>query len=888
MSTDIATSGNYQWQPCFVDPWRGVAHFDGLTIEADPITSARPNRVLPCIEDEQVLFCRTFRAILQAEDIAAAGKTAIDLGTGSGVFALYAAKLRMNVTGVDCCQRSIQFADYNERMARKPDPAMGACQFTQVRHWNDLLTTSSDPADFVFLNAPFSPQASSVILPKCAHGGLLGQNAFRSALPLAHGLLREEGRLFAVQLLLTDSRGRPQIDLVAETGSHQKWSRIRIFPILDTPTIPASDFLRQQYRSFDRQAVLNPADAEGKYFSYVFIEFTKDSGSAVSPRIDINCKLPLQNVPSWTWPERASWHRAVFENSISESVAPEEDAPPRSTLPSVSLFLERAHPPLRIASAQSAQDSKALSKLTPIQSILHQWIRINGLLDPKVSASRAAFDCIMVEAAPWHAAQRRLDLRTETVLWKGGEVIAETSQNSTPVARALARILKEIENIYDKKRSVFRHPEIEAEGHKKGHLWRPAVLFRYQEDDPQFLTKCELDADLCGPLTPDYTLADDCRVTSTVASYLHPLKDFKAGETNPTTRPLDDCLAAALHAYTAILRQEGILGFHPSICYFYSFPLPAAQPNSQSGTSGTVYVYGWSSKEWTPDHETVLCDLTKAASLQYEKKYSDAARKEVSRLVRNRIIESAAHESRKILYAVQQGLTHEAASLLRDYLSLHLELTPVGETFQTALDQFLGTPVESIKELAECGYIYWHICSREWNANQLSSEQFDKWRTEARKLISVTLKQKPTVPVPSGSRYKKMWVHFIAAFLAALQNCIIHSTKGSRARARIVISIQSLWIQIENSYQSSATYKQDIAPYQRKQEKADLSGDAAAFGTEQVLSYHARHLQPDIEIGSTSRFIQKQRIDSDTSDINYHSWITSVPLPTLAHYRNYD
>ena len=27
----------FDWQPCFVDPWRGVAHFDGITIEADPI-----------------------------------------------------------------------------------------------------------------------------------------------------------------------------------------------------------------------------------------------------------------------------------------------------------------------------------------------------------------------------------------------------------------------------------------------------------------------------------------------------------------------------------------------------------------------------------------------------------------------------------------------------------------------------------------------------------------------------------------------------------------------------------------------------------------------------------------------------------------------------------
>lgn len=433
MSSHTTTTKSNPWQPCFVDPWRGVAHFDGLTIEADPITSARPNRVLPCIEDEQVLFCRMFKTILQTEGTTPTGKTAIDLGTGSGVLALYAAKLGMKVTGVDCCQRSIQFAEYNERMVRKSDATMGACEFAQVSHWNDLSTASPDPADVVFLNAPFSPQANGAMLPKCAHGGQLGQAAFRSAVRLAHGLLREQGRLFAVQLLLTDSEGRPQDDLFAETGGHQKWSRIRIFPILDTPTIPASEFLKQQYRSSHEQVVLNSPDVEGKYFSFVFIEFTKDSESAASPRIDTNCQLPLQNIPSWTWQERISWHRAVFENAAMESNTPAKDTFPQSTLPSVSLFLKRAHPPLQITSVRSSHDLK----LTPVQAILDHWLRINGMLDPKASVSRASFDCIMIEAAPWHAAQRRLDLRTETVLWTSGGVGAETAVPPPPLPRHL-------------------------------------------------------------------------------------------------------------------------------------------------------------------------------------------------------------------------------------------------------------------------------------------------------------------------------------------------------------------------------------------------------------------------------------------------------------------
>ena len=883
MSTDLTTSRDCQWQPCFVDPWRGVAHFDGLTIEADPITSARPNRVLPCIEDEQVLFCRTFRAILQAEDIAAAGKTAIDLGTGSGVFALYAAKLRMNVTGVDCCQRSIQFADYNERMARKHDPAMGACQFTQVRHWNDLLTTSSDPADFVFLNAPFSPQASSVILPKCAHGGLLGQDAFRSALPLAHGLLREEGRLFAVQLLLTDSRGRPQIDLVAETGSHQKWSRIRIFPILDTPTIPASDFLRQQYRSFDRQAVLNPADAEGKYFSYVFIEFTKDPGSAVSPRIDINCKLPLQNVPSWTWPERASWHRAVFENTLSPCSVSQSHSrgkhPNRTRFPGLSFFLRRTHAPqaatepLLVAKAGSAN----VHSLTSPQAVIDEWMRLNHLFETGSSETR--FDCVMVEAAPWHLAQRRLARPTETALWVASEPKSGSSDTRRHLERAIERILREIKRINAENRSIFNHPDLRPDP-ENSRLWQPAatsqiivhLLDPLSPESPLLKASNPLPADEA----PSKLLSIHNSEQSTAVSFLHPLEGLNVHFENNTEAPYDDCLDAALHAYTAILRQEHLLPADKQCsCYFIALPLPIPEPRSLDGSSGTLYVYAWSSQTWSPEDQTVIDDLGRMASFVYEEHYSDAAKTQIAKIQRDSLKLISSHEVSTLIGTISGNISSKYADLVRDYLSLHLEFG-FGPTFSAIAESLEQQSAKCLSLLADCGYLFYTLL----NTEDIVPESFEQEdMLEIIKNGRETIQIKDWTPNVSPASNRDMqasssWIlHSIAGTIAALRNTIAHTRKGGSDCAIELSIVESGYLQITNSYTNSKNEEEDSAGFHEK-----ARSDRA--GTARVLHYHEEMINASLDpTAQPNAGIKRQNFEELSANRFRHTWVTTVRFP---------
>src|SRR5437762_8391941 len=99
-----------RWRVCEVDPARGFASFDDLEIRTDRMTDPRWDRVLPIFEDEQVLLTRLF------EDRLVPGQLVLDVGTGSGVFAIWAAKKgRCRVIAVDVSPRAIQFARSNAK-----------------------------------------------------------------------------------------------------------------------------------------------------------------------------------------------------------------------------------------------------------------------------------------------------------------------------------------------------------------------------------------------------------------------------------------------------------------------------------------------------------------------------------------------------------------------------------------------------------------------------------------------------------------------------------------------------------------------------------------------------------------------------------------------------
>ncbi|WP_300434406.1 50S ribosomal protein L11 methyltransferase [Zoogloea sp.] len=855
------------WQPCFVDPWRGVAHFDGLTIEADPITSHRQDLVLPCIEDEQVYFCRMLKALLPSDEDRV-GRHAVDLGMGSGVLSLYAASLGMRVTGIDICDRAQHFASYNLSKNRQVfiDSIDERVKFEPF-DWNDptQLQPLKGQADYVLVNAPFSPCRDGHHLTRCVSGGVLGQDAFLETLPIAYSLLKEQGRVYAIQLLLTDDQGKPKNDLFNVTGSEvDRWSSVRVFTAMES--IPVREFLDDQYRS-DSNAASSVASEtySNDYFCLAFIELTKDR-DARKREVELvkPASNPLAPLPNWTWPARILMHRLTSENHLrfpqithEPGNGPIDDAAEAKAhlwMSAIALFLQRTNPDsaFRPPTGDSLPDE--VSKvLTQTQVQIDHWIRHNDLL--RGPSNPDGFDCLMVEAVPWHFATSRLRLRTETAIWAG----TANGGDEMPVSRALNRVLLEISRFVKEDRSIFLHPEHLRKNNAQA--WQQAVCFQRSEceDDTQEPTQLPV-LKLNPPAIRHGHVS--------CSSHLHELKKFEMRIENPSTATFESCLRRALRAYTGIMRVEGLLSGGSSQCYFISLPMPLLKPKSSHAESGIVYVYAWCAKPWSTSHECQVADLARLASFLYEERYSESTRSQLDLSLRQAMLVSAAHETKKLIDLIEPGISKPFAQLVKDYLQLQLEQTlgPTFAKFCHLLDSHVDLRA-TLSELSALAYVFEKLRHKnEYDPETLNVEQISAWREEASSTISIVTETDCVM----DTSVKQL--HFAAAFIAGLRNTIAHCSKrGNDARAINITAVAGC-IQIINSYTNSNNGDEDKEPMRVKREQG-------VPGTESVIKYHERQLFIDNPDYQSRSGIKKLSCEELGKSMFRHTWETDIVVP---------
>jgi hypothetical protein len=855
------------WQPCFVDPWRGVAHFDGLTIEADPITSPRQDFVLPCIEDEQVFFCRMLRALLPAR-ADREERHAVDLGMGSGVLSLYAASLGMRVTGIDICDRAKQFADYNQRQNHAALQKNSQSIKFLLGDWNDTeqLQPLKGQADYILVNAPFSPCPDGYGLTRCAFGGIMGQDAFLETLPIAYSLLKEQGRVYSIQLLLTDDQGKPKNDLFKVTGSqNDRWSSVRVFKALEPVFV--REFLEGQYRSVTKGS--HGASLEvypEEFFCLAFIELTK--GGITQDEVELVPPIsnPLAPLPNWTWQDRIHIHHLVLENySRYQNVAHESENGTEDQedehrahiwIPSIALFLQRTNPYSALQPESGDPSSDVISKiLTPTQAQIDRWISRNDLL--RSPSNPDGFDCLMVEAVPWHFATSRLKLRTETAIWAS----AKNGGNVEGLSRALGRVLIEIARFVKDERSIFLHRDhIRA---TKAHAWQQAVYF-YQSE-------CESDK-------KEPIQAPELRINSPacrhgdilVSSHLHELKDFGTRSENPSTDPFESCLQQALRAYTGIMRLEGLLSKKTSHCYFLSLPMPMLKPKSKHAESGIVYVYAWSPQPWSASHECLVSDLARLASFLYEELYAESTRFQLDLILRQTMLVSAAHEMKKLVYKIDSGMTPHFAHLVQDYFLLFLELE-LGSTFDEVSECLAVGSGAALRKMSDLAYVFEKLRGKTFNPQTLSETDIVGWEKEAREAISVNSSKLLPIEKPVRGKPNKQ-LHFAAAFIAGLRNAISHCNKEGNTDLEIKIECDAGCIRIENSYTNTNNGEDDKKPMNVKREFDQP-------GTESVLQYHERQVFIDDPGYQARSKILKLRCKELRDNIFRHTWTTDLIVP---------
>lgn len=307
-------------------PEAGTALFDGLDIRTDRMTDPRWDRVLPIFEDEQVLLTRLM------QDRLAPAKLVLDVGTGSGVFAIWAAKKgRCRVVAIDVSDRAVEFGRENARRNGVPiakDVAsiqQGEILFVH-QALEDFARTAPDQRtafDLVMLNPPFNPTCGVFKPALHADAGPDAQRPFDQQINLVPPLIKVGGRCVGVQMSYdADDEHIRAIDVIREAFEGR--GRITYTHAHSSPqTVSVDALVRYEYEPWltgnkgsksERAKVasyLMRLGGEGQRFSLIHYDVRKERSKVIeAPR---HVRLPIAKQMSW---EPRLWcHRCIAEFS---------------------------------------------------------------------------------------------------------------------------------------------------------------------------------------------------------------------------------------------------------------------------------------------------------------------------------------------------------------------------------------------------------------------------------------------------------------------------------------------------------------------------------------------------------------------------------------------
>jgi 16S rRNA G966 N2-methylase RsmD len=434
------------WKPCFADPTRGVAFFDGITIEADPITDPRRNRVLPILEEEQVFVCR------QMSDTLEPGSLVLDVGTGSGVYAIWAAKHGCRVVAIDMSERAIKVARENVKTnAQSHDISLSEVEDSlspeelhQIEPGDVCLSETTfdenfasnfvSAFDLVILSPPYNPTADNIYPARHASAGINGQRDFEAQVELVPEVLKEGGRCIGNQMTpskpfhngrATSPEGEDPtyaIQRIKNVFERDQGCTVRYTPIMGRPeaTIGVKTFLKGVYSSYtnsfsekystslDSQGVENYIDravedamdkagCDNPQYALIYYEVEANTEESTVDSLDTRYE-----VPDADWQDRIRLHRDIIEHTSNPGL-----------IPSHSLFMRHGPVSDFPLSANNGEKEKSEWETSPMY-IADRWVSRRNL----VSDESSPFDVMLADAAPvYREAMVPLRLREECKAW---------------------------------------------------------------------------------------------------------------------------------------------------------------------------------------------------------------------------------------------------------------------------------------------------------------------------------------------------------------------------------------------------------------------------------------------------------------------------------------
>lgn len=689
-----------QWNPCLADDERGIAFFDlrptsevSIRIESDPITEPRWDRVLPILEEEQVFMCRMMAPLLQQSR----GLRVLDVGTGSGVFAICAAKLGCSVTAIDISPRAIRFARHNAALNNVPvtkadqSPKPGEIR---LQHIDFRELQDSGEYDVVVLAPPYNPTCPRVLPALHASAGVLGQDCFLEQLPFAGRQLKAGGVCIGNQMLLADHTGKPLWESDLKTAFPDGKTT---FKRIITQDRPVGDFLRSQYSTFlDPKQELCPSASDvtsyieehskDHRFALIYFEITKatqPSASLAESSIEVR-EIVDGALPPQIWKERELLHRRIIEHTAQEH-----------SFPAPALFLEvDALPDFPARDVAQSQGGWRTSSLSYVDS----WLAKTRLLHPETGL----FDLVLVDTAPWYPSRaKRASLPQECAVWVNNCSLQEDDERASE--HLLKTALKEYQKntLRQQKLRVgpFLHPVFT--GAQTPCEWRPVHFSTLGKEhgaapntrDPSWIrasktagevAACKLSDDdekridsIGKQIATEESKANRVRLACVssnleqlevpagdIASYKEELAkriqliNTASTEAEKVLTDFNDC-HLSMHLRLRDVFDPLSAATSERVSHLVGLPVSIASTDTTheirtlpESYRGGVWVYVESSR-WSPVHERYLLDLIRILSMLYEDQYTKMSAAELRLISADSSRFNWSHETKNIIAALR-------------------------------------------------------------------------------------------------------------------------------------------------------------------------------------------------------------------------------------------
>ena len=212
------------------------------------------------LESAPGVFMPSQNGLFYAESVTVhAGERALDVGTGSGVLAVMAAKLGATVDATDVDPRAVAAAEHNARL-----------NGVDVRvHLGALAAGLEGPFDVILANLPneiVAPAYLARLSPEDARvfaGGERGNELILALLAAAGRLMHARSRLYLPVHSLTDYHAT----LAAAIGGY----RARLVSLAPLPAKPFVGEHLEFYRALDERGVVHIFTDGARWYSYGYV-----------------------------------------------------------------------------------------------------------------------------------------------------------------------------------------------------------------------------------------------------------------------------------------------------------------------------------------------------------------------------------------------------------------------------------------------------------------------------------------------------------------------------------------------------------------------------------------------------------------------------------------